>query len=276
MNKDIWDDVTIVIRSAREEILTLQAHPLPKGSKCVIVASKQMFAHHRDVFSSKQITVVRNPGDTLASSAHACYREARETGKRPFFFRMDDELPERFFNGMKERVLEVEYVIRAFYRAARTLKVSLVGPASTSNMHWLQPKMIRSWAGISGAAMLCRTPMGSADKFIDPSLRHFDDIYESCSHRANAGAVGRCQFIGGNKMATTGPAQTTVKMLNKTQGHAVRAILKKWSPDFIYTDGWSFYQHNTEDDFWVTVNWKFKRHPGFTGGSVLLPKKEVL
>lgn len=270
----MWDDVTIVVRSARENILTLDAHPLPKNSRCVIVASREMYAHHKDVYTSKQISVVRNGGNTLASSAHACYVAAQKA-KRPYFFRLDDEVPAKFFCGLKADVLDLEYAIRAFYKGIKILKVTLVGPASTSRQDWLSPKFIRSYAGISGAAMLVETPKGNVDRFINPTIRHFDDIYESCSHRAVAGAVGRVGFIGGNKMATTGPAQTTVKMLNKTQGHAVKVILQKWCPDYIYTDGWSFYTHNTTDDFWVTVNWKFRRHPGFKGGSVVLNPKDL-
>lgn len=272
----IWDAVTIIIRSARESILTLDAHPLPKGSHCVIVASKEMFRHHRDVYTKKNVTVVRNPGDTLASSAHHCYVAATNAG-RPYFFRMDDELPERFFCGTRDHVLEMEYVLRWFYRCAREMRVTLVGPASTSRRDWLAPKFIRSWAGISGAAFLARTPktVEAASQYIDPSIRHFDDIYESCSHRAKANAVGRCQFIGGNKMATTGPAQTTVAMLNKTQGHAVETILERWAPDYITTDGWSFYRHNTTDAYWVTVNWKFKRHPAFEGGNKVFQPMDV-
>lgn len=271
---NVWDDVVIVIRSAREHILTLDAHPLPKGAKCIIVASREQFAHHTQTYRSRQITVRRNEGTTLASSAYACYRVAKDAGYR-YFFRMDDELPARFFVGMKHPVLEMEYVLREFYKTARALDVSLVGPASTSRRDWLGAKMIRSYAGISGAAMLVRTA-SSIRHFIDPTLRHFDDIYESCSHRAYAGAVGRCQYIGGNKMATTGPAQTTVEMLHKTQGHAVKRILQRFAPDYITADGWSIYGHNTDDGFWLTVNWKFKRHAAFRGGSIALPKKSVL
>lgn len=269
----MWDDVTVIIRSAREHILTLDSHPLPKKANVVIVASREQYEHHKEVYTKKRVTVVRNPGKTLASSALCCYTAAKRAG-RPYFFRMDDELPETFFVGMKEKVVDVEYVMHWFYRAIRALNLSMVGPASTSNRFWLQPKFIRSWAGISGAAVMYRT-VEHPHKMIDASIRHFDDIYESCSHRWLRGAVGRVQFIGGDKKATTGPAQTTVEMLNKTQGHAVKTILERWAPDYITTDGWSFYTHNTPDDYWVTVNWIFKRHPGFKGGNIMVPEKEI-
>jgi hypothetical protein len=258
----ITEDVCLVVRSSRRPpIETLRHYAIPKGFACIIVADPSVFEEHRQFYkSNKQIDVWRGVIG-LSAQAAECYRAADAFGF-PWYLRLDDDLQGNYFVRKDKTFPKLKEVITKTFRAQRELDVSLVGFAKTTNRFWMKDGWGRAFGLAHGAALLlCST--NAPKQFMDPALPLYDDVWQSCSHRADKGAIGRIREIGLH-VTDLGQAQTVTKGLDKLHKHYASRdrILKRWS-DFVSCDGKAFVDRNGR----IGLPWRFHRHANFSARS---------
>ena len=134
----------------------------------------------------------------LSPQTAVCYRWAWEHGYR-YWFRMDDDLTERFFVTKSPTVFaSARSAIYSARACAELFGVSLAGFVNSSRRDWIGTGYGRGWGLIHGGACIARSAEDPSE-FIDESLPAYDDVYRSAAHRAKDGCVGRVRFIGLDK-----------------------------------------------------------------------------
>jgi hypothetical protein len=253
----IQERVCIMMRSRREPPLsTLENFHIPRGFFAVIVADPSVYKDHIRYYRKHKNIGIERGVVGLSPQSFVCYTAAHRLGF-PWYFRIDDDLTEGYFIHKDGRRLGLKEPIFAAYTAAIRLKVSLVGFAKTSNRFWMKPGAGRAFGLIHGGAALFRSTR-KPRQYIDPGLPLYDDVWQSLSHRAECGAVGRVREIG---LDLLGSAETVTEGHGRERLHyeSRKRILAEWS-DFASCEPQVFY------DKWgkICLPWKFHRHAEFS------------
>lgn len=252
------DKVCIVIRTCRKPpILTLESFALPSKYAVLLIADPRVYPLHKKYYNAGQIkTVLGEHG--LSPQTAATYRIAHRDNFS-WMFRLDDDLTPGFFIHKDGRRLEIEHAMRLAWRARKELDVSLVGFAKTANRFWMKEGWGRVFGLIHGAAVLAATTnYPESAGFTKANLPLYDDVYESCGHRAAKNAVGRVREVGLDLATNMGT--TATHGLDDPHQHerARRMILKRYS-DFVTCDGEIFTNKGR-----LNLPWRFKRHATYT------------
>jgi hypothetical protein len=255
----ISNHVCIIIPSKRPPpIATLENYTIPVGFRCVILADPDVYMQHRQYYKNyKQTILVRRGVHGLAAQYAECYRCADREGY-VWYFRMDDDCTPGYFVHRDNTRPQLRQVISIAYRAAKELRVSLVGFTKSSNRFWMSAGFGRVFGLIHGGAGLFRTA-GKPSQFIDERLTIYADVYQSCAHREDSGAVGRIREIGLNLLT---PAETVTSGMHDQKRHerAKKIILARWS-DYVTCDGEIFIGRSGH----LELPWRFKRHATYRG-----------
>lgn len=255
----LHEDVCIVIRSRRPPpIETLAHYAIPKGFVCIIVADPSVYAAHKAFYRTNTALRVWKGLVGLSAQSSECYRAAHKHGF-PWYFRLDDDLQDRYFVRKDKTFPKLREVILKTHFAQRDLDVSLVGFAKTTNRFWMKEGWGRAFGLAHGGALLLRST-DVPKLFIDPKLKLYDDVWQSCSHRADSGAIGRIREIGLH-VTDLGQSQTVTKGLDKFKEHyrARDRIMERWS-DFVSCDGKAFVDRGGR----IGLPWRFHRHADFS------------
>lgn len=245
--------VCIVIRSCRvPPISTLENFALPKGYTCILLVDPRVYREHKEFYSNNRQIVVQRGVRGLSAQSAACYTVAATAGF-PWYFRLDDDLTPGYFVHKDGRKLNLKTVIRMAYDAAKDLDVSLVGFTKSSNRFWMKPGSGRVFGLIHGGAALFHSTT-RPEKYIDVDLPLYDDVYQSCAHRKERGAVGRVREVGLDLLTS---AQSATVGLGDPKKHnaAKKIILAKWS-DYLTCDGPIAVARGGR----LNLPWRFKRH----------------
>lgn len=192
-------DVVILIPTKRPPPLkTLTSYAIPQGVRAIVVADPEVIDFHQgqgyEVIEGKR---------GLAQQVAYLYQVAALKGFR-YFFRLDDDLPPRFFIDCNGAFPNLTEVLDAARECADVTATTLVGFCNSSRTDWLGTPghFSRSYGLIHGGASLVRSAFDPG-KYLDTRLRRFEDVYRSLSHREQDGAVGRVAWIGLRKSAPT-------------------------------------------------------------------------
>lgn len=230
------DDVVIIVRSKRRIIQTLESYHVPFGMRCIVLSDPSVYHLHRKTYGTHpQITVIKGV-EGLAAQAHRAYQVGWDEGYA-WVFRLDDDLHDKYFvargiAGQRIRYPDLRECIRLAYKTATRLNVSLVGFSSTSRLDWLGKYLALTYGGIHGSAQLHITS-NRPDKFIDPTLPRFEDIWRTCSHRDHSG-TGRVQMIGIQQAKSSNAVvnQSVVDDRASRRRKAIRMVNKRW-PEYV-------------------------------------------
>lgn len=227
-------DILIVVRSKRKIVSTLDAYRLPFGMHCVLLSDPSVYDTHRRQFKGNpQVTVVKGV-EGLGAQAHRAYRIGYDEGYE-WIFRMDDDLHDKFFIASgtpRVRYPTLDECIKLAYKGANALGATLVGFANTSRLDWLGTHIATTYGGIHGAAQLHCTSK-KPDRYIDPTVRKYEDVWRTCAHRHRDG-VARVQLIGMEKGKSSNAKQnqTTVKLTNNEVKEAIDKVNRRW-PQYV-------------------------------------------
>lgn len=249
-------DIVIVVPTKRPPpIQTFVSYHIPANVNAIIVADPDVSQAHRDYYlhHGSRIAVERGaPG--MGAQVAACYAYAHQHGY-PWLFRVDDDLAPKTFVHKDGTFPSLEEAIQAAHWCAIETETTLTGFQNTTRRDWMGEGYGRTYGLIHGGANLCKsTPVPAL--YIDPSLRRFEDVYRSCAHRLEAGAVGRVKFIGVDKSKSVGGAKSS-NVLTKEQIEEARDLVLAKFPGMVTCDGLRSI-HNGET--WIP-NWRFKRTP---------------
>jgi hypothetical protein len=229
------DDVLIVIRSKRQVIQTLIAYDIPLGMHAIVLSDPSVYARHRRQYTTHNVMVVKGV-DGLAAQAHRAYRIGYEEGY-DWVFRLDDDLHDKYFVARGEGKERIRYpvlkeCIRLAYKAANALDVSLVGFSSTSRLDWLGKYLATTYGGVHGSAQL-HCSAKKPDRFIDPTLPRFEDIWRTCAHRHYDGTA-RVQPIGIQQAKTSNALvnQSVVDDRTARRRKAIKMVNAQW-PQYV-------------------------------------------
>lgn len=253
--------ILILMRSKRKFPATLEHHVVPPRMQLIIQSDPTVYADHKKQFRGrKNIRVVEGVPGLSPQSAFA-YHVAKRAGHK-WFFRIDDDILDRYYKHRDGRYVGLEEVIKAAWRASQELDVSLVGFLKTANKVWLrdEPSANRTYSLVHGASALFRVPsdMKTVDTLMNPRLPLYDDVWQSLSHREECGAVARVQYIGLD-LTRTLPRTVTAGADVLAKHRKSRTMLLKAWPDYITCDT----KVPIPAKGGMFLPWRFKRHPDF-------------
>jgi hypothetical protein len=136
--------------------------------------------------------------------------------------------------------------------------VGLVGFSNSANRSWLGEGYTRTFGLIHGGAHLCKSS-DTPERYLDHRIVRYEDVYRSCAHREEDGAVGRVSWIGVNKKESTSTAgRTSIVETNADRERDIKLILERF-PDFVTCNG----MREAYSGGPLIANWRFKRHGSF-------------
>lgn len=227
-------DVLIIIRSKRPSIQTIDSYPIPSGMHGVILSDPSVYDKHKKLYRNRtDLTVVKGV-EGLGAQSHRAYRVAHDEGY-DWVFRMDDDLHDKFFIARGEprhRFPSLAECIRLCHKGATELDATLVGFANTSRLDWLGSAIATTYGGIHGAAQL-HCSAKNPDKYIDPTVRKYEDVWRACAHR-HRDTVARVQLIGMEKGKSSNAKQnqSTVALNHKEVKDAINKVVRRW-PQYV-------------------------------------------
>jgi len=224
-------------------VLTLMSY-MPRADRRILVITDSsdldlLHSHENHYRNFPNIRVVMGATGMGAQSAK-CYEWAAKLHSK-YFFRLDDDLPEKTFVHKDGHFPSIEEVIREAEKCLVELKVSLAGFVNSSNPFYLGNHEYRRTYGIIHGGANLSIPTYEPEKFIDPALLRCEDIYRTCAHRLwdlnhlGDGRNGRVQHIGIDKRKSTGKQGGNVSTISLTREQilAQRQIIKDRFPNFI-------------------------------------------
>ena len=245
------DGLTISIPTRRKPpILTLESYGAP--AHVIVLSDPEVFEDHKEYYrdmSGIQV-VLGKQGQGPQNSA--LYSTAHTLGYL-YFFKLDDDLPPKTFIHKDGHYPSLEEAIVEARRCIVETETSHAGFANGSNRHWMSIGYGRTWGLIHGGANIARSsPDG--DKFCDPRVR-CEDVYRTCAHREQDGAVGRVKHIGFDKKKSTVVAGNSNRMETLTQElfEADREFILNRFPGMVTCDG------SREVNGVIIPNWRMRR-----------------
>lgn len=252
-------DVVICIPTKRPPPVATLTHPeFNVGPhEVLIIADPAVYDAHHDCYRGDGPWTVVRGVEGMAPQVAECYRQAYVRGYH-WYFRLDDDLGPKTFVDLRKRKTYVSLIdaIDAAYECARVTETNLAGFENGTMTYGREIKreFRRTYGLIHGGAHLCcatREP----SRYLDPSLRHFEDVYRSLAHREECGAVGRVKWIGLDK-SSSGGATSTIKKDPKSNAKEIALILKRF-PGMVTCDGTRAI-HNGQEQI---ANWRMRPSP---------------
>lgn len=259
-----WNDTVIVVPTKRPPPVISFLNYRAGDYDIIIVAGPDVYDAHRRFYRDATRIEVARGVHGMGPQIFESYRIAYAKGF-DWMFRIDDDLAEKTFvhrNGEFPTLISVLNRARECVSATRT---TLAGFMNGSNRHWMSGGYKRTYGLIHGGAQIAKTTAWPR-KYIDPALPCFEDIYRSCAHRDEAGAVGRVCFIGFDKSKSVGTDKTShnadkkssITITERKRERAKQLVLDRWS-DFVTCNGTrQIHGGRTE-----ILNWRMKRHPDY-------------
>jgi len=246
-------DTIIVIPTKRPPpVRTLGSYPVPEGYQALIICGPDVYEFHRQYDYKPEIQIVLGQHGMGAQSA-LCYTEAFKADF-PYFFRIDDDLTPKTFihkDGHYPDLAEVIPLVRECLDITRTTHA---GFANGANRYWMKEGFARTYGLIHGGANIAKSAADSSP-YMDPLLVRGEDIYRTCAHRKESGAVGRVQFIGFDKRQSTITAGQTSISATQEQILASREMILTRFEGMVTANGTR--EINSGKD--TIVNWRMKR-----------------
>lgn len=257
------NDVIVAIPSKRPPPLaTLESYAF-EGLKVVIVADPRTYDQTRDYYHNRKRQGVSVALGDIGMSPQVleCYRYARLLGY-DWYLRLDDDLTPKTFVHRDGRIIQPEEAVNEALQCAIATGCSLVGFQNSKNRFWMSEGFSRSFGLVHGGAHLCRSS-ADPDRFLDPAIVRYEDVYRSCAHREKDGAVGRVRYIGIDKSQSTFTSATASSIGDSAtdRDNDIKRILARFA-DFVEVKGMKPVTANSDH---LIVNWRYKRHPGYDG-----------
>lgn len=259
------DDTVILIPTKRPPPIATLVNYYPSGDhEVVIVADPDVYQEHkrfyRGSYNVNVVLGVRGMGPQI----YVSYRIAAGFGYE-WMFRVDDDLAPKTF---VHRDGTYPSLINAMNRARECIEktdTTLAGFMNGANRFWMSDGFKRDAGLVHGGAQIAKTTK-HPEKYIDRSLPCFEDVYRSCAHRAEAGAVGRVCFIGFDKSKSVGTdkfsgkknTKSSINIKKRKQEEAKKLVLDKWN-DYVTCVG----TRQIHGGKTTILNWRMKRHPEF-------------
>jgi hypothetical protein len=252
-------DVIITIPTKRyPPVKTLTYYPVPSGYTCLIIADPNVFNEHQKYYAD-DISVKVVLGDIgMAAQCAQCYIHTHIAGYL-WYFRLDDDLDKKTFIHKDGRFLELAEVIFCARECVDKCGVSLAGFSNTSNRSWLGDDYGRTYGLIHGGGHICKSA-ADPSKYIDVSLVRGSDVYMTCAHREEDGAVGRVKFIGFNKRGSTITAGTSSIKVSQAEVDASRDKILARFPNMVTCTGT---RPVTPSSDVMIANWRMRRDPNY-------------
>jgi hypothetical protein len=252
-------EVVITIPTKRKPpVKTLENYSIPPGYICIIIADPDVFEEHLIHYGTDSNISVVTGAKGMAAQCAQCYIHAHLAGY-PWYFRLDDDLDKKTFIHKDGHFPELAEVISYALECVKLCKVSLAGFANTSNRSWLGDDYGRTYGLIHGGGHICKSA-ADPTKYIDVSLVRGSDVYMTCAHREEDGAVGRVKFIGFNKRGSTITAGTSSIKVSQEEVDASRDKIIARFPDMVTCTGT---RPVTPSSDIMIANWRMKRDPKY-------------
>lgn len=220
----------------------------------LIIADPDVFdAHITYYLKNGPFVQVVSGAKGMGAQSALCYSEAFKAGYK-YFFRADDDLQPRTFihkDGHYPDLAEVIPLVRACLDVTRTTHA---GFGNGSNRYWMKEGFTRTYGLIHGGANIAFSAEDSSP-YMDPTLVRGEDIYRTCAHRKEAGAVGRVQFVGFDKRQSTITAGQSSISVTEEQVLASREMILTRFEGMVSAKGTR--EINAGKD--TIVNWRMKK-----------------
>ena len=247
-------DIIFTIPTKRQPpIKTLEHYPIPPENSVLIIADPDVYEAHTAYYANTPAKVVLGAKGMAAQCAQ-CYIHAYLAGY-PWYFRLDDDLEAKTFIHKDGRFPQLDELLIYAKMCIEMCRVSLVGFSNTSNRFWLGEGYGRTYGLIHGGGHICKSA-ADPSKYIDVSLVRGSDVYMTCAHREEDGAVGRIKFIGFNKRGSTITAGSSSIKVSQEEVDASRDKILARFPTMVTCTGT---RRVTPSSDIMIANWRMKR-----------------
>lgn len=249
-------DTIITIPTKRPPpVKTLENYPVPEGYAAIIICDPNVWEEHLKYYRDKMNIHIEMGEHGMGVQSALCYSVSALSGQK-YFFRMDDDLEPKTFIHKDGHFPDLAEVIPLLRECLEVTKTTHAGFMNGSNRYWMGEvgKFKRTYGLIHGGANIAVSALDSSP-YMDPTLVRGEDVYRTCAHRKEAGAVGRIPWIGFDKRQSTITAGQSSISEKQDLILASRNMILERFEGMVTAKGTRFI-NNGQDEI---VNWRMKK-----------------